>query len=451
MKKIMIALLAIAVLFGFAACDNTTTPSGDEEQTGAVTSGMTKDVIDMVMNGSFENVTPAAGNLNARIGAMLGAGTTAKDMVGNTGYTLEVSASAPMTATISHQIAAAEGTTYPAQTETLVINGMQVGETADKTFALNSFTYTYEGYTYDSSNSIVPVKVELDGWFGNTALVVTYATDTVDTSKITSYKLPDSSSVSVAIGADSEAVSVIVDNVAADSAVAFDTISLSYGGYSYKNYVATKSQAAQKAAKGYVDLLTAEAVADVLTTWIDDGFATGTWTTEYSPATGGSAKFTLTPASETAFVGSTANLKLDANDTLEITFAGSGTADASQSFDAKTFSIKGTFNAYTTGTTAETAFAKEITINVSGEFSNADSTHSLKITKNNSSNAVATVVATSSPNELTIKYTDGVVATMSADVKPELRDATLTTAPTDKVVALSTDTVELSHPFPTFS
>ena len=457
MKKIMIALLAIAVLFGFAACDNnTTTPSGDEEQTGAVTSGMTKDIIDMVMDGSFENVA-AAGELNTRIGAMLGANSSgaATDMVGHTGYTLEVSASAPMTATITHQIAAAEGTTYPAQVETLLVNGKQVGEAADKTFALDSFTYTYEGYTYDASESIVPVKVVLNGWFGDTTLVVTYGTDPVDTSKIISYALPASKTVDVAIGADSKAVSVTVDNVAADSDVAFDTISLSKSGYTYKDFVAEKSKAAQKAAKGYVDLIVPANFATVVNGWLSadvaNTFGAGaTWTSEYSANNGGSATFTLSPTKEVTFVTvSNKSLILDMNDKLTITFKGAGAGTADSGFNADSFTISGTFKAESAADTAETAFDEDIDITVSGKYTTADTEkNNLKITKQSSANTVAGITLTGT---LTADYDDGVVATMDAAVKPELADATLTTAPADKKVALTTDTVELSHPFPNFS
>ena len=443
MKKLIILMLSLAVLFSFAACDNSNNnqPADPEQPGNGVSSGLVADVVDNVMRGEFENVTPVPGDFSARIATMLGIDSTNVDiMTARAGYTVNVTD--PTALTVTHTIAASVGDTYPAQTETLVVKAIKTGNSTAKTVALDSFEYTYTGYMTDSvAQAIVPVSMTVKGWFGNTACTAAYTT--AADGKINSYKLDIASSAFAVVLPESNAdVSVTINNET-DHAVAFDTLSLNNAALTYATYQTGKESAVKTKVGEYMDLFTAEDVVAAIAGWLKAAPATN-WSAEYNPANGGSAKFTFTPAAETKIIGDSKVLNLAANTPITITLTGAASTNpADASFNAATYSIDGVLSAYSAASTAETTF-KTIDINVSGSVkASKPATDYILVSKGSTANAVGSVAAQGTVANITLEATSGSAA-VTAEVEPMLK---ATTADDGSVsVALTTGPVTVTYP-----
>ena len=167
MKKILIALLSLAMLFSFAACDNSSnTPDDTEEPSGGegtvtfsdenVKAAWTKVI------SSFQVNDDATAGFEGAIQDLLGYRSSAYvDLLDSTavgtGYTVEVSDDyATLTVTRAVSDASAEGV-YPAQEAKLVANGIvktRASESAPVDVVFNDFTYTAKTYATIGDNVV---------------------------------------------------------------------------------------------------------------------------------------------------------------------------------------------------------------------------------------------------------------------------------------------------------
>ena len=178
MKKFLVILLSLAVLFGFAACDNSSS-TPDEGQDSTVSVFNDKDIANAVAY-VFTETTGFEGGIEAAV----------KDLLGGPGdlyststwsgerdkYTVTVGTDYK-TLKVEHAVsdASSEGT-YPAEKATLEVTAFNTsadgtdGSTGKEyTAAFNTFTYGFESYMTNEAGNIVPVTGSVKGYFANTA------------------------------------------------------------------------------------------------------------------------------------------------------------------------------------------------------------------------------------------------------------------------------------------
>ena len=128
MKKFMILMLSLAVLFSFAACDNSTPADTDDTEQGGA--GLSTQDISDVMDEVLGNLN---GGIDASIKAFLGVAATNEELMppARAGYTVTVDAET-YGITISKTVnPATPNGTYPAQVVTLAVKGVETGNRED--------------------------------------------------------------------------------------------------------------------------------------------------------------------------------------------------------------------------------------------------------------------------------------------------------------------------------
>lgn len=283
MKKIMILVLSLAVLFGFAACDNSSSTPDNPDQSDVTSAATVVSAMQMVM----DDTDGLNGGLVASVKDLLGVAATNVALIEDgevrTNYTVTISEDDVTSITVHKVVQDAVGTTYPEVNVTVVAKGVDVS--ADKTHAdgtydikLDSFTYSFESYM-TVGESIVPVTGSVSGWFtgSNTASVTVDATDGVtdyvlDTADTLTFVLPQTAA-GITLSIDGESVS--------DMTTAFDTLSLNYGKsrvpYTFAGFQKEKNDAYETEIKAVVTALTsASSTTKLATAYADLTPAEGT-------------------------------------------------------------------------------------------------------------------------------------------------------------------------------
>ena len=353
----MILVLSLAVLFGFAACDNSSsTPDDDQTTTTDVSDLVVKTVVDDILSASGDFDSKAKG-IEASITDLLGAAAanSETELIDRTGYDVTVSKSDITTITIKKTIAEAIGETYPVKDVTLVVNGVDVsGDTGKGTSAapykvqLNDFTYTYNTYVDGVTSTITAASGSFSGYFAGSAV----ASVVVDETEVTSYKVT-SSDVKVVLGKDATTMSLKVGDDTATATRLFDMVTKDYGTLTYATYVSGQDSTFE----GEIDTWTKALIADSgllakLATF--NPASDSAIKVAYSTTDGGSITITYTATADTQLVGDGSTKKtftLAEGDVLTVVLAGkSGTTATDSAFTPVTASIKGSFE--TTDTTA---------------------------------------------------------------------------------------------------
>ena len=203
MKKVMIALLSLAMLFSFVACDNSSnTPAGDEEQTqGPVISdtqiATIASAISSMVEGSTSGTNFSTIAINALSGNLLDAnGDPIKDVTISDDYT-----------TISKVIKLEDGIEgYTDDTQvTITLKGVDItpnaAATENKVIRLSGYEYKFSTTGIDSNENVAVLEGTISGTVvgdGSTAGIVTVTRSTGKVSQVavtapSKYLLPEKS------------------------------------------------------------------------------------------------------------------------------------------------------------------------------------------------------------------------------------------------------------------
>ena len=368
MKKILIALLSLAMLFSFAACDNSSnTPDDTEEPSGGegtvtfsdenVKAAWTKVI------SSFQVNDDATAGFEGAIQDLLGYRSSAYvDLLDSTavgtGYTVEVSDDyATLTVTRAVSDASAEGV-YPAQEAKLVANGIvktRASESAPVDVVFNDFTYTAKTYATIGDN-VVAIDASVSGYFQGkvTAQIVTKNDN----------KTPDTYTVTADLDA------IVLKQNASDFSLALNGETITEGrafdilGQNFDSVTtfAKNKKTTDNAVKGYVDAYVKQLVANatgsstdsVLFTALQSIAAADTakeMTVAYSKD---AITVSYTPSTDKLLVNVTdaEQITLGKGSKLDITIAGTGASD-DKTFTPTTATISGKFTVSGTSTDTE--------------------------------------------------------------------------------------------------
>ena len=218
MKKIMILMLSLAVLF--AACDNSSTtpdnPAGEETTT----------VSDSVIRSAISSVKHAMADSGYGVAALLDkdnnllAPSAEREVTFDENDVTKISVSAT---------AAEAGEALAAETVKLDVTGINVskkiangvGSTNAREVALNTFTYTYSGNVLDGGKN-VPFTATVNGFFADSAKASVYTeNDTLN------YKVAATNTdISVILPKTSAGITLVIDGTKVEDRIgyAFDQL-----------------------------------------------------------------------------------------------------------------------------------------------------------------------------------------------------------------------------------
>ena len=383
MKKFLIALLSLAMLFSFAACDNNTkvdedpdTPSVDEP-TSSFSDQNIADALNYVFVPTGGSGTTATTGFNGGLIASI------KDLLGNGNdiladdswsadhdkYTVTID---PTTyaLTVTKQVAkASEQGTYPAESVTLKVNGIQKAKTNptdDVVVYYNDFTYDYATYKM-ISNNIVKIEGSVAGYLGGSAYA-TIETGADNTTPAT-YKATVTS-LAVTLNSDPAKSTLSLNGSSVPTGKVFDIIGKDATAepMTYASYKDKLDSSMKKAIETYVTELFSnetDAAADLFVKL--DGFESSLGTNKAADLkvenTNTSVSVTLTPSAEAVELAKkdAVVVSLAKGSTLSMTIAGTGNENA---FSPSTATISGTFNV--TGDATNDANGKIKTIKLEG-------------------------------------------------------------------------------------
>lgn len=362
MKKFLIALLSLAMLFSFAACDNSSnTPDDTEEPSGGEgTVTFSDENVKAAWSHVIEDFTVNTGvtGFEGAIKDLLGYRSSAYvDLLDSTevgtGYTVEVSDDyATLTVTRAVSDASAEGV-YPAQEAKLVANGIvktRTSESAPIDVVFNDFTYTAK--TYDTiGDNVVAIDASISGYFqGKVSAEINTKNDN---------KTPDTYEVTADLDA------IVLKQNASDFSLALNGETITAGrafdilGQNFNSKVTTfaaNKKTTDDTVKGYIaayvnkllankefgsdpDKYTASTLFDALQTKAVADTKHEEITVSY---TGTAITIKYTPAADATLVSDTETIKLAKGSTLDITVTGTGnTTDTA--FTPETATISGKF------------------------------------------------------------------------------------------------------------
>ena len=357
MKKILIALLALAMLFSFAACDNSSnTPDEPDDPTieDPTTGAYVGEDVESAVETLFVTTDGFDGKgFEASVKDLLGAVDGSVDILATTAwstdhdkYTVEVSADYK-TLTVTKAISAASANgTYPEQEAAIEVRGFVTTDDAAGTAGdpvkvrFNDFTYSYKTYMTNKAGEIVPVVGSIDGYFVNT-LEATVVTDA--DGKATSYKVNvyDSATFDIVLDSEVDTFKLAIANSTVPSAMVFDVVGKDTVGaaFTHAAYKTEKEKAAKDDIAEYVTALLANSGTGTTSSTL---FAT--LNTEYGKLNAtekaaflvydgtGAGKFTITAklSEDVNLVGdgsASATVVLPKGETLTIVVEGTGKAE----------------------------------------------------------------------------------------------------------------------------
>ena len=436
MKKFIIAMLCVAVLFGFAACDNSNSnaPAGGDEPTAGLS--------DYQISGVAAQIKNLLENSGSKI-AINGIFTTDEllDSANENAPVEGVTISDDYT-TISKTINLEDGVAgFSADTEVVfTIYGVDITpdttKSGTKTINLEKYTYEFSAPSQDANGDNVVLSGEISGYsVGGVVSVVLDAEGKATSVKVSTVP------TKVLLPETDAGISATLGDETVDAAKLFAILTSANGtpstAESYADYRATlisddascyMNEINEFAATLFGTSDSAIAKLATLVTSKPAGFS-GVYT---GASTSGSATFTYTVPADTADVsisGTTSGkeLRLAEGDTLKIVLASAGNTDAVNSFTAATFEISGTFQAYDTDAANDNF--DEVVVAISGKLASG-------VTIANSNGSVASVTAT------TVSASD-FAGTASADIAvgPQLIQSG------DEVGTPVVETVTVEYPY----
>ena len=346
MKKFIIAMLCVAVLFGFAACDNSSnTPADEETTTGGVTTELANKAADTA-------ITAINDTTNGFKGVV--ASSNMEDMVGK-------AIDAITTVTYTKETPNAEFGLAPT-TQTIVLKGIDTtanptDATTSYTVKFNTFEYTYTAESYDANGEVITSVAKINGYLAGsiTAAVTKDATTklvTVYTVTSTSaeYILAETAPISFTVGDDAyDAKTFTAALNLDDDSDAFAT--------TYAKYVEDTDATYQTALGEFVTALIADnstGGTDLVKKTLAGYGTTAKLTATYSKDNGGSIVYTFTPEADTVIAAeaSAKSFTLPAKSTLTVTISGNPEVPA---VDAQFTAVKYVINAPSLKVTDTTA------------------------------------------------------------------------------------------------
>ena len=425
MKKIMIALLAIAVLFGFAACDNSSSTPSDNEQSTELSAQVVESVakaVGDIIKGTSSTISDGKGMATVFAADILESDNSFKE-----GY----SCVDPYTTLTYTYTVDADSTLQDDSTVTITLTGRDKSAEATKAtkrdIILEGYSITFsidEMATTDLSNygNYVTTAGVVSGDIVGSIAVTIAADGKVDsiTPSVTSIILPDTVAVTYnGVDVDSESLIAQIGLAKDDTTV-----------YTAASYKTAKEKTEKTAIKGYIDALLLDATSaesSIFTNFLADVYKTdGTVSTAFSsefaqPTGTGVATATITykdDAADSAVVakdatsGETKALKIAKGTEFTLTLTSDSVAQTAGSFDATSYEISGTFLVYSdaAGTTANTAFDKIVVTGLKGKLGAG-----MTVT-GNATDGVATL-ASGFTFEASADALDLTAGTVTADVK----------------------------------
>ncbi len=342
MKKIMILMLSLAVLFSFAACDNSSnTPSDTDETSGVITDGM----YEVLGTQVYKLITDSSNGVIAKLG------TNSIEIVVEGTVTTDYTAASPYTS-ISYTYKTPGSTALAPEGEvTITVSGRQndakgIAATADHSVILDSYTVTFSAYANNDVTESVNVGdyVLFEGSFsgslvGNVTIkpVATDTTKATVTSSITSVILPES--ITASYDGNDAVSETLVECISFN-----DTDSDNY--YTAEAYRTAKEEAEYDGIMAFVKVLVNASASpefgDQLQAFLSAGEST------FSAEGKGSATFTYTPSSTTTNATlatvSGQSIRIKEGTAFSISFAGDTQLSVGATkFTAKEYTLSGTF------------------------------------------------------------------------------------------------------------
>ncbi len=428
MKKIMILMLSLAVLFSFAACDNSSTTPDDQQQGGSSSTTFTDGQIADMATEIAKLFNDASEGLVAKFGSAittdgeLNAGYACADPYTTMTYTYDVDEGEGL-----------EGDTTVSITLTAVDNTEEADKNTARELRLTRYTVDFsKSYQLYENGDYYDLKGSVSGAIVGT-VDVTVGSSSVDeeiTPAIETVIMPDTANVTY------NGTTVPSEKLVA----AFTASSYTSGKYST---AAAYEEAAVKTAKkdmnSYVEFLldatkakSGTSLVEVLNSIIDPAAELkGTLTNSYVEGTAekkASAEISYTPAEGEDFsITGSSSMSADlVNVTIKLEAENKGVTTGT--FVPKKFEIAGTFKVYSdvAGNVAEPDFAEITLTGVTGTAAGAVAGSAQKVTDllDSDNSNTAKVVLTFDADGATTKGT--VLADGLTKVGPEVVDGELT-------------------------
>ena len=424
MKKIMIALLAIAVLFGFAACDNSSnTPSGDDTAT------VDKDY-------AFVAASQAK-TLLARINAQFSAKAIYENEKYETGYSYDAASNSISWTETTPAVA-----NIPEQKMTITLSGIDATTDTDETanqkrILLTDYVYSFVGVPNAADGDFRTFEGTLKGSVMGTVLVTSSATsDTVTKVEVAATTDPSVTATLAFYPAVASDVDVTYLGSDVDSA---DFVTYINNGVTYKTSDTLTSE------KAYSDYLKSENGKTVYNQFVeyltvaDTGLTDAVIQEYFGASASGSntavtssvsidgtdayAEIKIAPTGTENFViaskASSDRYVVPAGEEFTIRFdAAAGSQDLTK-FVAATYTINGTVKVYKTGSTftANDLKAEYDTLEFANVTGKLDTTTAANVTITRASKEATTLAAGAIPADFTF----------DVGAAPEITSGTITT------------------------
>ena len=384
MKKILIALLSLAMLFSFAACDNSNdTPANPETPADPTVSDY---LIGLAMTKVGNSMNAGAGSIRTLL--------TGDLLDPTNGKTVEFDVANKTSITISDTIEPA-GEAIPAETVKLEITGIETSaknanSASGYDVALNEFTYTYSGSVTGSGNN-VPFTATVKGYFADTANAKIKENSST---KALGYTVTEAATLTVVLPQSSQGITLVIDGKPVDNiAFAFDSLNntaVTGGSVTvykpYKAYESEMNSTFKTAVDGVVkQLIVVDSsstndsdLVSKLSGWVTSSPAAGSsktaseWSAKYDE-TAKTVTFKLTASVNPIEVSAP---ETPAKDDVKVALAAGKTmtvvfnVDTTAGIVAKSYAITGDFVAATYDSTWS-AWSDELSVSISGDIDDA--------------------------------------------------------------------------------
>ena len=413
MKKIMILMLSLAVLFSFAACDNSSnTPDNPvvDESTS---------ITDAVIGDAMSKVKAAMANAEeddtrSGVAALLYKNTNLLAASTDREVTFDKNDVTKITVKRT-PVAAGEATSgIKVQLDVTAIDVSTkdykgATKATAMTVALNTFTYTYSGDVTNADGKNVPFTATVNGFFGDGSTATIYEEDGT-----LNYIVDDASELNVILPKDSTGITLTIDNESVTDRLgfAFDALNLATGANvtTYKAYEGAQNKGFHDAVDGtYVKQLlsvNANGIISKLNTWAGKSPAEGdnktatSWSAKYDASTK-TATFKLAASVnpivvsglDTVSADTDVQVALAANEEMTVTLTGDF---AGSTLTAKTYTISGKFVVREAASSSawNADYSDVIDVTLSGEIDVDDDAENNKLTVTVDSTDATKVTAT---------------------------------------------------------
>ena len=375
MKKFMILMLSLAVLFSFAACDNSNAnaPAGDDDQTVDTT-----DYAYVVANYVEGKLSPATGT------GLIEKAFNAGDVYTSGAYVVKGVSYDATTKTLSYTEKTDAVGELPDRYDTIILSGKDVSTSSDisahKTIImLDSYKYTFVSASHDYSDTVQTISGDVKGDFLAKLTVENNADGTLKDIDIAVVS-PAGKVLAFLPSETSDVVSISVNGKSASSEnfIAYINDGVEYTAAddfvtSNKAYYDVQKKVGTQAVYGAVDAYIGTDATGLAKFLLDNYGATAS----RNAAVSSSATFATNAASatitykndeaESASVGSVKYNSVDyvftipAGETFTVKLESDTTEQTGKTFDAVKYTINGKLNVYASYTDATTHTANAVT------------------------------------------------------------------------------------------